>query len=202
MSISKSAALCALTIAAMCGGGSAANAAYSFTATIKASGSGFSKPNPSIEPDRKNPVNRGSVTIAFTPTDDPAYFIGIINDFTYEARFGEAGFSISTITSGMQPYPVVYGGTCSAIAAAAGSYTYTDGCGKLDLSASFGGPPFASFSGDITSVLIEDGDTTGGLKAFYGVSLAAVPEPSTWALMLAGFGMVGYAMRRRKLAFA
>jgi len=30
----------------------------------------------------------------------------------------------------------------------------------------------------------------------------AVPEPSTWALMLAGFGMVGYAMRRRKLAFA
>jgi len=29
-----------------------------------------------------------------------------------------------------------------------------------------------------------------------------VPEPSTWALMLAGFGMVGYAMRRRKLAFA
>ena len=26
----------------------------------------------------------------------------------------------------------------------------------------------------------------------------AIPEPSTWALMLAGFGMVGYAMRRKK----
>ncbi len=27
---------------------------------------------------------------------------------------------------------------------------------------------------------------------------AAVPEPATWAMMLVGFGAVGYAMRRRK----
>lgn len=26
----------------------------------------------------------------------------------------------------------------------------------------------------------------------------AVPEPATWALMILGFGAVGYAMRRRK----
>ncbi len=30
------------------------------------------------------------------------------------------------------------------------------------------------------------------------VVIDAIPEPSTWALMLAGFGMVGYAMRRRR----
>jgi PEP-CTERM motif len=29
---------------------------------------------------------------------------------------------------------------------------------------------------------------------------AAVPEPATWAMMLLGFGLVGGAMRRRKLA--
>lgn len=29
-------------------------------------------------------------------------------------------------------------------------------------------------------------------------TVAAVPEPATWALMLTGFGMVGCAMRRRK----
>lgn len=30
------------------------------------------------------------------------------------------------------------------------------------------------------------------------VTPPAVPEPATWALMLAGFGSVGYAMRRRR----
>ncbi len=30
-----------------------------------------------------------------------------------------------------------------------------------------------------------------------GVSLTAVPEPATWGLMLAGFGMIGIAARRR-----
>ena len=29
--------------------------------------------------------------------------------------------------------------------------------------------------------------------------LAAVPEPSTWAMMLLGFGAVGYSMRRRRV---
>ncbi|TRW17429.1 PEPxxWA-CTERM sorting domain-containing protein [Glacieibacterium frigidum] len=31
-------------------------------------------------------------------------------------------------------------------------------------------------------------------------SLAAVPEPATWGLMIAGFGLVGAAQRRRRLA--
>lgn len=34
--------------------------------------------------------------------------------------------------------------------------------------------------------------------AFYRASFAAVPEPSTWALLIAGFGAVGAAMRRRR----
>lgn len=33
-----------------------------------------------------------------------------------------------------------------------------------------------------------------------GVSVTAVPEPATWALMLAGFGFVGFAARRRRNA--
>ncbi len=30
---------------------------------------------------------------------------------------------------------------------------------------------------------------------------AVVPEPGTWALLIAGFGMAGYAVRRRKIAY-
>lgn len=39
-----------------------------------------------------------------------------------------------------------------------------------------------------------------GIDRVFLSTVAAVPEPSTWALMLAGFGMVGFAMRRRKVA--
>jgi len=43
---------------------------------------------------------------------------------------------------------------------------------------------------------------TGGNGAFSGTislaNVAAVPEPGTWALMLLGFGAVGWSMRRRQ----
>ena len=32
--------------------------------------------------------------------------------------------------------------------------------------------------------------------------LRAVPEPASWALMIAGFGLVGARLRRRRAAFA
>ncbi len=34
------------------------------------------------------------------------------------------------------------------------------------------------------------------------VSIRAVPEPGVWALLIAGFGMTGFAMRRRRIATA
>jgi PEP-CTERM motif len=47
-------------------------------------------------------------------------------------------------------------------------------------------------------------NTTGGAIGIDNLtigsegSIAAVPEPASWALMIAGFGLVGSAMRRRK----
>jgi hypothetical protein len=41
--------------------------------------------------------------------------------------------------------------------------------------------------------------TRGTASAFSGtISFGAVPEPGTWAMMLLGFGAVGFAMRRRR----
>jgi choice-of-anchor C domain-containing protein len=37
---------------------------------------------------------------------------------------------------------------------------------------------------------------------FDNVSVAAVPEPATWALMIGGFGLAGAALRRRRTASA
>jgi hypothetical protein len=41
---------------------------------------------------------------------------------------------------------------------------------------------------------------TRGRTATYSgtISFAAVPEPATWAMMLMGFGAIGFAMRRRR----
>lgn len=40
----------------------------------------------------------------------------------------------------------------------------------------------------------------GGLRGAIGGSVAAVPEPATWGLMIGGLALVGFSMRRRKVA--
>jgi len=45
------------------------------------------------------------------------------------------------------------------------------------------------------------GDTSGRFTVTYEFT-PAVPEPGTWALMLAGFAMTGYALRRRRAVVA
>lgn len=39
-------------------------------------------------------------------------------------------------------------------------------------------------------------------RALFGIAVAPVPEPSTWAMMILGFGAVGGAMRRRTATVA
>ncbi len=41
-----------------------------------------------------------------------------------------------------------------------------------------------------------------GFATFVDVAGAAVPEPASWALMIAGFGLTGTALRRRRVAAA
>jgi hypothetical protein len=41
----------------------------------------------------------------------------------------------------------------------------------------------------------------GSGATVFVTTTAAVPEPGTWALMILGFGVVGYAMRRRQIAY-
>jgi len=40
--------------------------------------------------------------------------------------------------------------------------------------------------------------TQNGATTTYNFEVSAVPEPTTWAMMLGGFGMVGGALRRRR----
>lgn len=44
--------------------------------------------------------------------------------------------------------------------------------------------------------------TRGGTRVGNEITLADVPEPATWAMLVAGFGMVGLAARRRRVTAA
>ena len=77
--------------------------------------------------------------------------------------------------------------------------TYTSGFGGFvaETSAKFGVTAGQSYTVAFNG--IANGDTTSFID---GVTLATVPEPASWALMLAGFGLVGVAVRRRGTAVA
>jgi hypothetical protein len=64
-----------------------------------------------------------------------------------------------------------------------------------------GGEAFTSISFDTNGLGVVDLRQVriGGVG---GQVVTAVPEPATWALMLLGFGAMGYSMRRRKQAKA
>ncbi len=63
-----------------------------------------------------------------------------------------------------------------------------------------------SFSG-IRQIITIDSDDLGAVRDYDRIAFATdgivglaggIPEPTTWALMIAGFGMIGGAMRRRR----
>jgi len=45
-------------------------------------------------------------------------------------------------------------------------------------------------------------DESWGIDNFALSAMGSVPEPSSWAMLIAGFGLTGAAMRRRKVALS
>ena len=78
--------------------------------------------------------------------------------------------------------------------------------GKLASVTSYGLTFGTFFSpGDIDNALNDSfGEFNGFVPVFHNLDFlsGAVPEPSNWAMLIAGFGLTGAAMRRRKTAFA
>jgi hypothetical protein len=54
-----------------------------------------------------------------------------------------------------------------------------------------GAGAYHAFADNVTLATV-NGSTT------YNFEVGVVPEPATWAMMLFGFGAVGYSVRRRK----
>lgn len=83
-----------------------------------------------------------------------------------------------------------YGALVGQIGAGPGSYRL--------LGTSFTGPAWATG----TLVLYYWDTFTADNSNQVDVNITAVPEPATWGLMIAGFGLAGAALRRRRAALA
>lgn len=98
----------------------------------------------------------------------------------------------------------LYGSTDGLAFALLGNFTPTDTLNNTDY-----GPQVFSFSAVDARYFRLDASgcpqSPGGFNscaigevAFRTAATAAVPEPGTWAMMLIGFGAIGFTMRRRK----
>lgn len=109
-------------------------------------------------------------------------------------------FGIDAFTDALVRSTNPNGGVYTNVGSLGLALTSTDLLG-FDISG-FSGAGFFSVNDNFYGIDLGTGGATliGGLGAqgITGITIAAVPEPATWAMMLMGFAGVGVALRRRR----
>lgn len=151
-----------------------------------------------------------TVNGAFTATDWAVYFgtpdapidpLYLDYSATFDTDlFYEADTSVLSILSTNIPDAITFswnpGGTTMVLA----TFGSSGGCSHPSDS-------FCAFVSDLstgTPYFVEQSRQTGGwvARTITAGGGPGVPEPATWGLMIAGFGLVGASLRRRSLAAA
>jgi hypothetical protein len=135
---------------------------------------------------------------------------GAIDGQAFGFALVQAGESSVSVVSG--PLPTAFGlAITSGNPFATISFMAFDGQGKNLGSVSYSGSVLFStpntararfvgvqYAGGIQRVVVNAGPSVAFDHVEYGAMAAAVPEPETYALMLAGLGMMGLVVRRRR----
>ncbi len=137
------------------------------------------------------------------PNPGILYFLGGASvNITYAAGF-TTGFSFyyasNTPTSAVTVYDGV-DGTGNVLASLDLTQNYDAGCGGYCVWTPVG----VTFAGIAKSIDFAGGaDYVAYDQITFGSAVAGgVPEAATWAMLITGFGLVGFAARRRKVALA
>jgi hypothetical protein len=95
--------------------------------------------------------------------------------------------------------PVAFASTNSGIGNAGFVFALDAAQAAAAQGAAFGG----AFGSNLVGLSASATDATGGLDAFFvAASPTAVPEPESYAMLLAGLGLMGFVARRRKQRLA
>jgi hypothetical protein len=95
------------------------------------------------------------------------------------------------------------GATQTAISTGGISSSVNSPANPFQIGSTLAGPAasYGSFTVDVSSAVTTGGPISNSGGQIY-LSYDVVPEPATWALMLAGFGLTGAAMRQKKMALS
>lgn len=124
--------------------------------------------------------------------------IGANSSPSVSGAFKSDGFSFRAIGPDPRSGFSILGNGCfansSPTTVTLGSQSVDPACGSIAVSSNNGSTMSSyRFNGAVTGINFRVVD----VASLPGITFA-IPEPTTWALMLAGFAMVGYAMRRRR----
>lgn len=130
--------------------------------------------------------NGGTVSIYITQTDLTAFSGALTSTFTSNT-ISNATVALSTYYSAAN---TLFGGTLLQSSSFTGTGTFA-GVNPLTLNL-----PFS----ETVRYDLAFGPGTGNFNGTANLTLAAVPEPATWGLMILGFAGLGYAVRRQPKA--
>lgn len=152
-------------------------------------------------------VTAGDLLTVSASTDD-LWSAGALPRFSDANGLNGVRFATASDDSG-QPVGTQIGADFGLLTLFGKSYHYGSLVGEIGgvyqkLGTSFSGPAWGTGTLNLWYWDINQGDNFGDIAVSLrvGPGTPGIPEPATWALMIAGFGLLGFAARRRRIAAA
>lgn len=124
-------------------------------------------------------VYQGALSFAAPTTGGFDYVVNFMNPFFYDPGKGNLLLDV------LLPNGTMVSGSSFFLASYDTANAFDDGVYSVN----------SVFDGSATSGIA---NTAAAITQFTGTSVAAVPEPATWSMMLVGFGIMGAAVRYRR----